>query len=400
MNEITQRIIKFNSNNKPELASLKYKCMTESVFRFFRGTCHIFYEDLSKTAPLPASPVTWLSGDLHIENFGSYKGDNSLVYFDINDFDEGVLAPVLLDVVRIITSIILAFDSLKITDSETMEAIKIFLRYFGETLSEGSSRYIERQTATGIVKKFLATVGERNQKELMKERTRGKGKKIRLYKGENKHLKITKELKSQLIENFSIWMNSNSVPPNNYEVVDVCFRIAGTGSIGVQRYLFLIRKVNDQKKYMFIDMKQALPSCLLPYIQTDQPPWKNEAERIVSVQRRMQNIPPAQLSANLYNGNSYVMQEMQPTKDRINFELIDHDFKLICCVMQDMGVITASSYLNSSGRQGSAIADELIFFGENKHWQDSIINYANDYVVKARNDFEAFKTDYAEGILS
>jgi hypothetical protein len=29
----------------------------------------------------------------HIENFGSYKGDNRLVYFDIGDFDESLLGP-------------------------------------------------------------------------------------------------------------------------------------------------------------------------------------------------------------------------------------------------------------------------------------------------------------------
>ena len=43
---------------------------------------------------LPHSPVCWICGDLHIENFGSYKGDNRLVYFDLNDFDESILAPV------------------------------------------------------------------------------------------------------------------------------------------------------------------------------------------------------------------------------------------------------------------------------------------------------------------
>ncbi len=397
MQEITQRIINFNSHYKPELASLKFKVMTGNAFRFFRGTCHIFYEDLSTSTLLPPSPLTWLSGDLHIENFGSYKGDNSLVYFDINDFDESVLAPVLLDTVRIITSIFLAFDSLKIAPKEMQEAVDIFLKYFSKTLSEGSARYIERQTATGIVKKFLMAVAERTQKELIDTRTKGKGGKIKLYKGKNKELKIDGAAKKELIESFTLWMKSNHAPPHHYEVIDVSFRIAGTGSLGAERYLFLIRKVKEPKKYMFIDMKQATPSSLLPYINTPQPVWKTEAERIVSVQKRMQNITPAQLSTHIFKDHSYVMQEMQPTKDRINFELIGHDFKQICCVMEDMGVIAASSYLNSSGRQGSAIADELISFGENKNWHNSIIDYAKNYVIKTREDFKAFKADYIAG---
>ena len=158
---------------------------------------------------------------------------------------------------------------------------------------------------------------------------------------------------------------------NDYKVIDVCFRIAGTGSIGVERFLFLIQKVKDAEKFMLIDMKQATPSSLLPYNHITQPIWKSEAERIISVQKRMQNISPAQLSANMFKGHSYVMQEMQPTKDRINFELIENDFKKISCVMEDMAVITASAYLSSSGRQGSCIADDLIVFAQNTQWHQA-----------------------------
>jgi uncharacterized protein (DUF2252 family) len=49
--------------------------MTENAFRFFRGTCHLFYQDLAPAQPLPLSPLAWICGDLHIENFGSYRGD-------------------------------------------------------------------------------------------------------------------------------------------------------------------------------------------------------------------------------------------------------------------------------------------------------------------------------------
>src|SRR5450755_3519879 len=138
MHEITERILKFNSSFNPKLVSLKYKFMAQNPFRFFRGTCHIFYEDLSVAAVLPSSPVTWNCGDLHIENFGSYRGDNHLVYFDLNDFDESILAPLLWDLVRMTTSLFLAFDSLKITDKEALKAVEIFLKAFTDTLYKGN----------------------------------------------------------------------------------------------------------------------------------------------------------------------------------------------------------------------------------------------------------------------
>src|ERR1700742_157789 len=91
---IYQRLTAFNKPLLPQMVQLKYAAMAKSAFRFFRGTCHLYYEDLvAGKQKLPPSPITWTSGDLHIENFGSYKADNRLVYFDMNDFDEGILAP-------------------------------------------------------------------------------------------------------------------------------------------------------------------------------------------------------------------------------------------------------------------------------------------------------------------
>src|ERR1700753_1157040 len=109
MSKLSKRILAFNQHLLPDMVQLKYEALTENAFRFFRGTCHLFYEDLAKAEPLPLSPLSWICGDLHIENFGSYKGDNKVTYFDMNDFDESILAPSLYDVVRMITSIFIAF---------------------------------------------------------------------------------------------------------------------------------------------------------------------------------------------------------------------------------------------------------------------------------------------------
>src|ERR1700712_3423208 len=101
MAELIRRITGFNSGLLPDKVQLKYEAMSENAFRFYRGTCHLFYEDLAKAANFPASPNTWICGDLHLENFGSYTADNDLVYFDLNDFDESVLAPAAWELVRL-----------------------------------------------------------------------------------------------------------------------------------------------------------------------------------------------------------------------------------------------------------------------------------------------------------
>src|SRR5580658_4954862 len=93
MPTVSERIKKFNKGRLDEFLAMKYSMMADNSFRFFRGTCHLFYEDLAKKDQKIASPLVWACGDLHLENFGSYKGENGLAYFDINDFDEAALAP-------------------------------------------------------------------------------------------------------------------------------------------------------------------------------------------------------------------------------------------------------------------------------------------------------------------
>src|SRR6201986_3668368 len=136
MKTVPHRIKEFNSNRTEELVQIKYQLMAENPFRFFRGTCHLFYEDLFHRPALPPSPISWICGDLHLENFGTYKGDNRLVYFDLNDFDEGMLAPAALEVVRMVTSIYIGCESVGIKDKEIEQIAALFLRVYTTTLSK------------------------------------------------------------------------------------------------------------------------------------------------------------------------------------------------------------------------------------------------------------------------
>ena len=390
---IFERIQNFNRDLLLDKVAIKYKLISENVFGFFRGTNHIFYEDLNKEV-FPTSPQCWICGDLHLENFGTFKGDNRLVYFDLNDFDESILAPVGWEIVRVITSIFIAFDSLKITDKEALNSAKLFLKTYCQIIAEGKPRYIESKIATGIVKRFLNKVENRSDKKLFESRTKEKKGSLKLSGDKKRQLLIDNKLKKQLIENFKPWMESNNAPPNNYKVLDVRFRLAGTGSLGVNRYVFLIEKDTDKNKHMLIDMKQATASSLLPYVKTTtQPLWKSEADRMVTIQKMMQNIPPAQLSTMEFEGDSYIMQEMQPTKDRINFKLIQSLFKEACTVIKDMALITASAHLRTVGRKGSCSADELMNFGKEEIWQQQLLDYSLKYKDKMFDYYKEFKED-------
>ena len=114
-NDLLRSIKDYNANRDQSVLPLKYKVMSESPFSFLRGTCHLFYQDLLKKYPFPVSPLTWICGDLHLENFGSYKGQNKLLYFDMNDFDEALLAPLFFELARLLVSVEIKTSEIKFT---------------------------------------------------------------------------------------------------------------------------------------------------------------------------------------------------------------------------------------------------------------------------------------------
>ncbi len=391
---VADRIKEFNKDRVPEMVAIKYKLMADNAYRFFRGTCHLFYEDLAAAEALPKSPQAWICGDLHIENYGSFTGNNRLVYFDLNDFDEAALAPASWELVRMVTSIFIAFETLKIEEKKAINMANLFLKSYRTALQTGKANYIEPRIAKGIVSDFLKSASKRNEDRVIKKRTIKKKDKLLLMMDDPRHFEIDNFLKRELEHHVTEWIMTSPDGPYNYEVADAVFRLAGTGSVGLKRYVFLLRSIKDEEQYLLMEMKQATPSSLSPYLTIKQPNWETEAERIVSVQDRMQNVPPAMLSRTVFKDEPYIIQELQHTKDSIDFNLIKDQYRDMYQVIDDMGMLTASAQLRSSGRQGSDIADKLIAFGGNEDWQQPVIDYALAYSKKLKSDYKEYMKAY------
>src|SRR5262249_67361 len=109
-------IQEFTSFNRPfarryqELLRLKIARMAESPFAFFRGTFHLYARDVLNSAnplvPLFSRPGQEMDlvGDIHSENFGTYRADDSEVHYDINDFDEATTGRFDFDAARLAPS--------------------------------------------------------------------------------------------------------------------------------------------------------------------------------------------------------------------------------------------------------------------------------------------------------
>lgn len=400
MPKLTDRILAFDQGLLPDMLQLKYEAMTENAFRFYRGTCGLFYEDLATKGNLPEAPLAWICGDLHLENFGSYRGDNKLVYFDLNDFDEAVMAPATHEIVRLIASIFIAFESLDIDAERAGKMARLFIKSYATTLCKGKAYSIEPRTAKGVVMKFLKAAENSRYRHLLDKRTEEKGHKLVLSLHNERHFKVDKKLKAELLAHIGLWIEQSSDSPYNFKPKSVVFRLAGTGSVGVKRYLFLLKSTNYRNKYLLIDMKQSKPAALLPFIKNPQPAFTSENERIKIIQQRMQYVTPRLLSTTTFREDCYVIQELQPVKDSINFKMIRDDYRDLYQVIDDMGMLTASSQLRSAGIDGSATISDLMAFGQDESWQNPLLDYAYQYSRQVKSNYKQFLKDYKKGLFA
>jgi hypothetical protein len=88
---------------------LKHARMRESAFVFLRGT---FYRWMTEwpivCADLADAPRVCAVGDLHLENFGTWRDAEGRLIWGVNDLDEACVLPYTQDLVRLATSAVLA----------------------------------------------------------------------------------------------------------------------------------------------------------------------------------------------------------------------------------------------------------------------------------------------------
>jgi len=88
---------------------LKHERMAESPFYFLRGTFYRWAQVFPKVCPgVQGVPRILSVGDLHVENFGTWRDADGRLVWGINDFDETCIYPYTMDLVRLAASALLA----------------------------------------------------------------------------------------------------------------------------------------------------------------------------------------------------------------------------------------------------------------------------------------------------
>jgi uncharacterized protein (DUF2252 family) len=126
----------------PSDLKLKHEAMASEIFPFFRATFYRWMQRWPVVCPeADKAPKVLAVGDLHVENFGTWRDVEGRLVWGINDFDEAAVIPYTLDLVRLAASAHLAIDGahLKI---EHQDACASILNGYREGLSAGGTPFI------------------------------------------------------------------------------------------------------------------------------------------------------------------------------------------------------------------------------------------------------------------
>jgi uncharacterized protein (DUF2252 family) len=380
----------FNRGRLAPLLALKYRKMAASPFGYFRGTNHLFHADCPRQSWLERMPAVWLNGDLHLENFGTYRGDNRLVYFDVGDFDDGCLGPAGRDLLRFLAGLNLAARELGIGARRHAGLANAFLAAYRAALSGGKARWIERRTATGLIGALLKDLERRTQFDLLAKRTVIKKTGRRLRTDTGKALKLPEAEQARVIA-FMQRYARDRVDPDFFTVLDVAQRVAGLGALGLPRYVALIRGSGRPDGAALVDLKCQIGSTLLPQLAQRQPRFRSEAERVVEIENRMQAVGPAFLTPVKIGGRSFTLRELQPSADKLDLAALHPDAAALEAVVWSMGELTAWAQLRCAGRDRAATIDDLMVFAGNADAFRRLASLARDWAGRLERDWQDFR---------
>ena len=249
----------------------KYRKMMANPHTFYRGTAQLYWYDLGLDERLQRfggtqDTATWLCGDYHVENAGSFQQDGQVIY-GLSDFDESVFADYQLDLWRLAVNIVLIArinknlkqdEVTKVLDAMSSKYIEM-MRHF-RTHKSAVTEPLTVKNTYGKMDNFLSLVEKNYSRDKLLNRWAPEGKDgVRRFDLSLRSLgSVTAQEKQAIQEAMeSYWTTLHGpVDPKDYAVLDISRRLlAGVGSLGLDRFYVLLQD-NATDVVRILDVKQ------------------------------------------------------------------------------------------------------------------------------------------------
>jgi len=367
---VLSAILQFNQGRKPGLLRLKLRKMSADPFTFFRGADHLFCRDWPELRPLDVGPDVLICGDLHLENFGAHRTTEGDFRYDLNDFDEAVVAPCSFDVVRCATSIILASEQWQLKPSQATGMALAYLENYREAVlkavQSGTVHEIVPHGGRGPIQEILGSTAIATQAQLLKAKTRQKAHGRPLIRRTDTALDISRTRFDTIAAALEAH-GQRLGKPEAFKVHDLVFRIIGVGSLGVRRYLALVEGAGPPDGYQLLDIKEPRPSAAAPCATDTLVGIKDDdARRVVLSQIILQGHVAVGLDVLKIGQRAYRIREMIPVENRSSLDQFREQPERLRRAVERASRLTASSQL-----RGARFKPDLDRWPDLARWAES-----------------------------
>ena len=316
-------LLRANVGRKPGLVRIKLRRMAADPFAFFRGADPLFATAWPELKPPDVGPAILICGDLHLENFGAYRTEGGEFRFGINDFDEALVAPCSLDLVRCAASILLASELWRLTPTGATGMVLTYLDSYRAATADPEPGEVAPASGHGAIWDLLSATAAGSQVALLDHVTRRKRSGCRAFRDVCNHPRISPRRAEVVRDAIAAYLEEQAKvkgdgdPP---QVLDLTGRVAGVGSLGVRRYLALVGDGQDHDAARIIDVKECSPPALLSCALGPQPPYQDDADRVISAQRQLQGHSAAGLGTLMIGHRPCRVREMIPDENRASLD--------------------------------------------------------------------------------
>ena len=404
---------------RPEELATKMAKMQASPFAFYRGTAHLFYEDMNSWKPSAsisyATRSTWLAGDMHLGNTGAFRDASGNTVFDTTDFDEGYWGQFVWDVRRMATSIVLAAQENGLSATNQEQLVREFLDAYLAKMDDfrGSSEELNYRLTAGntsgsvndLIKK---SAGQSRAQLLSKTTASGTGKFIttaEMVKVSAADYAAIETAVANYVYSIPV---SKRYAASYYKVKDVRLKLgSGVGSLGRNRYYVLIQGgTSAATDDVILQLKQQSPSVVAIAAKDALPAWayeNHEGQRAArSMKAALSNTDVLTGWTRIYNA-PYLVREKSPFEADLDYTSLT-TYSKFSTTVQYIGKVLAKNHAASDKDHDPALNPYSIdkeiadIVSSKSGFKDEVTEFAKQYAQQVQWDWTAFVEARKSGV--
>jgi len=374
----------------PALVKLKYERMACSPFTFYRGAVPVMAHDLSLTPN--TGIMNQLCGDAHVSNLGAYEGPDGRLVFDINDFDETIVGPFEWDVKRMATSILLAGREAGIKQAQRHEAAQTMLEAYRETILtlakmtflDAARHQVRRLGDVPAVAQVFTAAERSTPLHTLDSLTIPKGK-ARVFKSKPPVLRRVTGAEARAVVD-SLTTYAKSLLPERrhllarYRVVDVGFKVVGTGSVGLRDYVVYLEG-NGPYDPLFIQIKEEVASAYAPYLGEVAAAPSHQGRRVAEGERAMQLQSDPFLGWTTLDGRDYLVRQLNDHKAAVDLTALK------AATLKEYAGVCGELLARGHARAGDC-AVIAGYLGDSERLDQAMLKFASTYADQTEADWQ------------